>query len=123
VFGQGAQLTSSGVASTSADSLVLTCTEVTGPGLFFQANGLIAPISFGDGQLCAAIGIIRMGVVFPTGSTASYPGGLLPAPISVAGGPINPTDTKHYQCWYRDVPVFCTTATYNTSNGVSVTWQ
>jgi hypothetical protein len=123
VFGQGAQLTSSGVASTSADSLVLTCTEVTGPGLFFQANGLIAPISFGDGQLCAAIGIIRMGVVFPTGSTASYPGGLTPAPISVAGGPINPTDTKHYQCWYRDVPVFCTTATYNTSNGVSVTWQ
>ena len=108
VFPAGAQLTNSGNATVSADTLVLTCSNIPGPGLFFQANGIVSPLTFGDGMLCAAIGIIRMGVVFPTAGVASYPGGLTPAPIHLAGAPVNPGDTKHYQCWYRDIPPFCT---------------
>jgi hypothetical protein len=77
---------------------------------------------FGDGQLCAAIGIIRMGVVFPTAGVAAYPGGLTPNPISIAGAPIAAGNIKHYQCWYRDAAPFCTVDTFNLTNGVSLTW-
>jgi len=122
-FASGASLANSGAASVGADTLILTASNLTGPGLFFQANGVVSPITFGDGMLCAAIGIIRMGVVFPTAGVASYPGGLTPNPISVAGGPISATDVKHYQCWYRDAVPFCTGATYNLTQGLSITWQ
>jgi hypothetical protein len=122
-FATGGLLSGSGVASIANDTFVLTATDIPGPGLFFQANGMIPAIPFGDGQLCAAVGIIRMGVVFPTGTTASYPGGTTPAPIHIAGAPINAGDQKHYQCWYRDAPPFCTPDTFNTTNAVSVTWE
>ena len=36
---------------------------------------------------------------------------------------VNPGDTKHYQCWYRDIPPFCTSATFNLSQGLSITWN
>jgi hypothetical protein len=69
-----------------------------------------------------------MGVVFPTAGVASYPGGLTPAPIHIAGAPVltggSPTPpTKHYQCWYRDItPGFCNTAGHNMSNGLAIVW-
>lgn len=122
-FAAGGLLTNSGIASIGSDTLVLTASTITGPGLFFQANGVLgAPTAFGDGMLCAATGIIRMGVVFPTANTASYPGGLTPNPIHVAGGPINAGDTKHYQCWYRDAIAFCTASTFNLTQGLSLQW-
>ncbi len=122
-FPSGALLAASGGPSVGADTLVLTCSSMTGPGLFFQANGVAAlPIAFGDGMLCAAVGILRMGVVFPVAGSASYPGGLTPNPISIAGGPIVAGDVKHYQVWYRDAVAFCTASTFNTSNGLSITW-
>jgi hypothetical protein len=125
-FPAGGKLTSSGIAQDNpGDSLVLTCSNMPGPGLFFQSNGTAGPIvNFNDGTLCAAIGIIRMGVVFPSGGVASYPGGLTPAPIHIAGAPVlTPTPTKHYQCWYRDItPGFCNTQGHNMSNGVAIVW-
>jgi hypothetical protein len=126
-FPNGANLSSSGIASDSAsDTLVLTCTGMPGPGLFFQSNGLAGPfVNFNDGILCAAVGIIRMGVVFPAAGVASYPGGLTPAPIHIAGAPVmTPNPTKHYQCWYRDItPGFCNTLGHNMSNGIAITWS
>jgi hypothetical protein len=119
----GAQLAGSGNASVSVDTLVLTASDLTGPGLCFQATGLAAvPITFGDGMLCASIGIVRLGVAFPVAGVASYPNVLNPSPIHVAGAPVNPGDIRHYQCWYRDAAVFCSPSTYNTTNGVSVSW-
>ncbi len=123
-FANGTLLGTTGNASVGADTLALVTTDMTGPGLFFQANGLAAsPIAFGDGQLCASVGILRLGVVFPTAGSATYPGGLTPNPITVGGGPILAGDTKHYQVWYRDAAAFCTASTFNTSNGVSLTWS
>ncbi|MDZ4771546.1 MAG: hypothetical protein SGI72_00275 [Planctomycetota bacterium] len=122
-FAIGARLLGGGTPSVTSDSLTLNTSEMSGPGLFFQANGLAgSPIPFGDGMLCAAAGILRLGVVFPVAGAATYPGGLTPNPITVGGGPINAADVKHYQCWYRDAIAFCTVSTFNTSNGVSVTW-
>lgn len=121
-FPGGASLTNSGTASVAADTLSLTASDISGPGLFFQANGISGSIMFGDGMLCASAGILRMGVVFPTAGVASYPGGLTPNPITVAGGPISAGDIKHYQCWYRDAITFCTAATFNLSQGITLTW-
>ena len=125
-FPGGAILSSSGIAGASAgtDTLVLTATDIPGPGLFFQSSGLApSPVAFGDGQLCAAISIVRLGVVFPTAGVASYPGGLTPNPIHVQGGPIVAGDIKHYQCWYRSVPALCTTGSnYDLTQGLTLTW-
>jgi len=125
-FPVGANLSATGVAvDNPSDSVILTCTGMPGPGLFFQANGLVGPLlNFNDGTLCAAAGIIRMGVVFPTAGVASYPGGLTPNPIHIAGAPVlTPTPTKHYQCWYRDItPGFCNPAGHNMSNGLAIVW-
>jgi hypothetical protein len=121
-FAGGGLLVNSGISSISADSMTLKASDIPGPGLFFQSTGtgLISP--FGDGMLCASVGIVRMGVVFPDGfGVATYPGGLTPAPISSFGA--TPGSPRHYQCWYRDAVAFCTAATFNTSNGVSLTWM
>lgn len=118
----GALLTATGNASIGTDTVTLTCTDLTGPGLFFGSNGVAgAPISFGDGLLCAAVGIVRMGVVFPAGNSASYPGGLTPNPVHIAGGITSP-GAAFVQCWYRDAIAFCTSATYNLSNGLTILW-
>ncbi|MBL8859715.1 MAG: hypothetical protein JNL28_14510 [Planctomycetes bacterium] len=123
-FAGGAILTSTGIAGASAgtDTLVLTATDIPGPGLFFQSNGLLAtPANFGDGHLCAAVGIIRLGVVFPTAGVASYPGGLTPNPIHIQGGTAN-GQTKHYQCWYRSVPGLCGPNNYDLTQGLTLVW-
>jgi len=31
-------------------------------------------------------------------------------------------DFRYYQVWYRNPPVFCTSATFNFSNGTSLQW-
>jgi hypothetical protein len=123
-FPAGAILSSIGIAGASVgtDTLLLKATDIPGPGLFFQSTGLAGtPIPFGDGHLCAAVGIIRLGVVFPTGNVASYPGGLTPNPIHIAGGTMN-GDTRHYQCWYRSVPGLCNPQNFNLTQGLTLTW-
>ncbi|MDZ4772926.1 MAG: hypothetical protein SGI72_07295 [Planctomycetota bacterium] len=124
-FASGAKLATSGVPSIASDTLVLTASDVPGPGLFFQGTSAFAGgsgITFGDGLLCAGGTITRMGVVFPTGSTASYPGGLTPNPVSIAGATAV-GDVRNYQCWYRDSAVFCSPETYNLTNLVTLTWM
>lgn len=122
-FASGASLSSAGIAGASAgtDTLVLTASNIPGPGLFFQATGTVAAINFGDGHLCAASGIVRLGVVFPTSNVASYPGGLTPNPIHIAGGTAA-GDVRHYQCWYRDAVTVCGGATHNLTQGLTLTW-
>lgn len=123
-FPGGALLSISGVAGASVgtDTLVLTAADIPGPGLFFQSNGLAAsPVTFGDGQLCATVGIVRLGVVFPVAGVAAYPGGLTPNPIHVQGL-ANSGDTKHYQCWYRSVPGLCSASNFDLTQGVTLVW-
>lgn len=125
-FTSGAKLSASGSAGASAgtDTLTLTVTNIQGPALFFQGTGQYGGglgILFGDGLLCAGGVITRMGVVFPSGSSASYPGGLTPSPIHLAGATAA-GDIRHYQAWYRDSAPFCAVQTYNLSNGLSIWW-
>lgn len=123
-FAAGANLAASGVAGASAgtDTLVLTASNIPGPGLFFQSTGTApSALPFGDGLLCAAVGIVRLGVVFPTANVASYPGGLTPNPIHIGGGTAA-GDVRHYQCWYRDAVTVCAGATHNLTQGLTLTW-
>lgn len=120
-FPGGTILTDSGTASVGADTLVLTAVDIPGPGLFIQSNGLApTPIHLGDGYLCASVGIIRLGVAFPSGGIASYPAGQLP--IHVAGS-VSAGNVKHYQCWYRSQPALCTPGSnFGLSQGLMITW-
>lgn len=127
-FASGAILSAAGTpgASLATDTLVLTASNVSGPGLFFQGTAAFAGgagITFGDGLLCSGGTISRLGVVFPVGATAVYPGGFTPNPIHVAGAPINAGDVRNYQCWYRDAGTFCSSATFNLTNVIGVTWR
>src|SRR5205823_4814968 len=94
------------------------------PGLYFQGsaqqNGGLGSV-FGDGLRCAGGSIIRLGTKTASGGTSHYPDtghasvsvrGLIPA----SGG------TFAYQAWYRNSAGFCTSATFNLTNGWSATW-
>ncbi|MBL8858035.1 MAG: hypothetical protein JNL28_06000 [Planctomycetes bacterium] len=119
-----ARLADTGDAGIANDTLVLHATEIPGPALFFQGTGQAAGgagIPFGDGLLCIGGTITRMGIVFPTGTSAAYPGGTTGNPIHVAGA-TSAGDLRHYQAWYRDAAAFCTASTFNLTQGLSVTW-
>lgn len=116
----GARLRASGTPSVVFDSLLLVATQVpNGPALYFQGAGQTA-VPFGDGLLCAGGPIIRLGIVFASGNTSTYPSGAAPL-VSVQGLDVA-GDVRDYQIWYRDAGAFCTAATFNLSNALRVTW-
>ena len=50
-------------------------------------------------------------------------GTFLPGDPSIAAvGSATAGATLHYQAWYRDPAAFCTTATFDLTNGLEVTW-
>jgi hypothetical protein len=51
----------------------------------------------------------------------SYPG-VGDLPVSVKGGVALDGVTRSYQVWYRNAGSFCTSATFNLSNGLRVDW-
>ena len=121
----GALLTASGTASVANDSLVLHATGMSnGTVLFFEGSSMLnagAGAIFDDGLRCAASPTIRLGTKIVAGGAAQYPvagdssisiKGLVPA----IGG------TRIYQAWYRDSASFCTAATSNLTNAISVLW-
>jgi hypothetical protein len=123
-FVAGGLLSSSGSAGVSngTDTFDLRATNLTGIAVFFQSTGLSAnAILFGDGELCASVGIMRLGLglAFPQ---ATYPSGSAPR-IHLAGGPLQAGDLRHYQCSYRDPANFCTPGNFNLTQGLSVVWH
>ncbi|MBL8857344.1 MAG: hypothetical protein JNL28_02410 [Planctomycetes bacterium] len=119
----GGKLTGAGVPLLSGDTLVLSASQLP-PGtnaLFFQGTLALTNAAFGDGLLCAGGSITRLAIQGAPGGACSFPGAG-DAPIGVAGM-VLPAQTRNYQVWYRDAQAFCTPATYNLTNGVSVLWQ
>jgi hypothetical protein len=41
----------------------------------------------------------------------------------IASTPILAADVKHYQCWYRDAAALCAAATFNLTQGLTLTWS
>jgi hypothetical protein len=125
-LGSGATLDGDGSSSVAADSLTLTAGAMpaTTSVLFFQGTGQLGGgvgVTFGDGLRCVDGAIIRLKTKTASGGSASYPGVGDPS-ISVRGLVPPAGGLRYYQAWYRNAAAFCTSATFNLTNAVTVTW-
>ncbi len=123
-LGTGGRLRGMGVASITADTLVLSGTRMpSSSALYFQGltqqNGGLGAV-FGDGLRCAGGTVTRLGTKTNVAGASQYPAGA-DLPVSVRGGVTAP-GTRTYQIWYRNAAAFCTAATFNLSNGIEINW-
>ena len=126
--GSAARLTATGLPDVSNDTLVLqgigmppnsSCLYFQGSAK--QSSGLGA--AFGDGLRCAGGTVIRLATKTNNSSgTSTYPG-FFDQSVSVKGNLSFFGGTRYYQCWYRNAAAYCTTSTFNVSNGYQVDWR
>ena len=91
--------------------------------LYFQGTTREAGgsgVTFGDGLRCAGGTRVRLGTTTNVGGMSQYPSGAEPA-VSVQGG-CSSGDVRTYQIAYRNPAPFCTSSTFNTSNGLEILW-
>ncbi len=116
----GGNLTATGTSSIAADTLVLVGTGMpNSSALYFQGTTQISTI-FGDGIRCAGGTVIRLGTKANAAGASQYPAAGDPS-VSVRGL-VGAAGTRTYQVWYRNAASFCTSATFNLTNGLLVTW-
>src|SRR5207244_9912002 len=97
----GANLTASGAASASGDTLVLLGSGMpNSSALYFQGTTQISLV-FGDGLRCAGGTIVRLGTEVNSAGASQYPFGA-DLPISQRGRVPAGGGTRTYQCWLRD---------------------
>jgi hypothetical protein len=93
--------------------------------LYFQGttrlnagNGAV----FGDGLRCAGGTVVRLGTKANAAGASQYP---VAGDLSVsAKGLITAPGTYTYQVWYRNADqTFCTTNTFNLTNGYEIVWN
>jgi hypothetical protein len=89
--------------------------------LFFQGSAQVSAVVAGDGIRCTGGTLIRLGVASASGSGDATHPGAGDGPISVHTL-LQPGERRFYQAYYRDPADFCTTATFNMTNGLSVLW-
>lgn len=123
-IGEGGTLRSSGRASLANDTVTLLGDGMPDTfALYFQgtlqqSGG--AGTAVGDGLRCAGGSLVRFSAQVISGGLSSYP---LPGQLSVSQrGMVIEPGTRTYQVWYRNPVPFCTSDTYNFSNGVTVVW-
>jgi hypothetical protein len=121
----GALLEAYGTPSVSLDSLQLRGSGMpNSSALYFQGTTEVGGgfgAYFGDGLRCAGGSVIRLGTKVNALGASQYPSGAN-QPVSVRGA-VPPGSVRTYQVWYRNAAGgFCTSSTFNLSNGVSVTW-
>ncbi len=124
-FVQSGRLVASGTPRISADTVLLSGTQMgtSGSCLYFQGtatSGFGIGTVFGDGFRCAAGSVIRLGTKTNSGGSSSYPTGGDPS-VHVRGGVVSP-GTRYYQTWYRNAAAFCTSSTFNLTNGFQISW-
>lgn len=126
VDANGACLTSTGVPSLVAPTLVLHGAGMpNSSALYFQGTsqaGGGAGLPFGDGLRCAGGSVVRLGVAINSGGASSFPSAGQPS-IPAQGMVFVPGTMRTYQVWYRNAdPAYCTPATFNLGNGLQVLW-
>ena len=124
----GGWLAARGDATVSADTLVLYATRLLphATAVFYQGDlqrrggrGIV----LGDGLSCIGGNLIRFGVRSAIAGNTSWGAGVPGAgPISVSGTIPIAGATRQYQAYYRDSASFCSTQTFNLTNGVTVVW-
>jgi hypothetical protein len=122
---QGARLTATGGPSIGDDTLVLAGSSMpNAAALYFQGttrqNGGLGVV-FGDGLRCAGGTIHRLATKLNAGGASQFPGAG-DASVS-ARGIVTAVGTRTYQVWYRNAAAFCTSSTFNLSNGLEIVWS
>ncbi|MCY2961840.1 MAG: hypothetical protein NTY35_16915 [Planctomycetota bacterium] len=124
----GARLSARGAANVGLDDVTLDVRGTTPSGtvLFFQgtspqAGG--AGVAFGDGVRCVGGSQVRLAVRVAVLGAASFGAAVAGDPrVSSAGG-LAGGGERLYQVWYRDAqPAYCTSSTFNLSNGIAIRW-
>jgi Tol biopolymer transport system component len=122
----GVFLQTLGQASVAVDTLTLVASSVppNAPVMFLQGLGFSAGgFPFGDGLRCVSGATTRLALRFASSGTLMY-GFIGTDPLlSVQGAVALGGDWRYYQAWYRSPQAFCTSATFNLSNGASVLWS
>jgi len=118
----GGLLSASGTASISNDTLALQGSQMTdSSAVYFQGASFVhLAIDYGDGLRCVTGSLTRLGTRPNVTGASSVPAPGNPT-LSIAGGVATP-GTRYYQVAYRDTASFCTPATFNMTNAVSVVW-
>jgi hypothetical protein len=117
----GSSLRAFGEASLSSDTLKFFVLGVPNTSfVLFQGSTLGAGSIFGDGRRCVGGTVLRLGGSAITGDVGTYPSPGQAA-VSVQGEIAGP-GSLHYQALFRDLFTYCTSATSNLTNSVSVTW-
>lgn len=123
----GAQLSASGFASVSTDSLVFAADGMsTAAATIVQSSGYAqypwTSTFAGDGRVCVAAPLTRIRTVAAPGGAATYPlaGDV---PISIRGNVPAIGGTRYYFVRYRNALSFCTPAPFNVTNGLIVAWR
>jgi hypothetical protein len=121
--GTGGRLVGAGLASTAADSLSLSVSNLPASTtvLLFQGTTTTAS-AFGDGLRCAAGTILRLGTRTTSAGAASWPGTGGAPGLSTIGAIPTAGGVRNYQAWYRNSASFCTPSVFNLTNGLQVTW-
>ncbi len=120
----GARLSVTGRPSIANDTVILAGSGMpNASALYFQgtlrqAGGI--GVAFGDGLRCVGGTITRLATKTNGLYAAQFPD-VGDATVSVRGG-VLAGDVKAYQVWYRNAAAFCTSSTFNLTNGVQVVW-
>jgi len=123
-LGIGGKLFASGTPSISNDTLILLGTQMPdASALYFQGTtqqNSGAGVVFGDGKRCAGGTTVRLKTVWNVGGASQYPQAGDPS-VSVRGQ-ITVPSIRTYQVWYRNAAAFCTPSTFNSTQGIEITW-
>jgi hypothetical protein len=126
----GALLTASGVASIAGDTLLFTtqAEKATALSVVNQGDAQVSPTAFGQGLRCAGGHVKRLYSHSASGGSISAPTGTDPnvhTRSAALGDPLVAGSVRYYYVYYRDQTVLggCpSTATFNTTQSVQVTW-
>lgn len=124
----GAVLDGAGRPRTNLDTLALVARGLpTNTVVIFllgstKVNGGSGTV-FGDGLRCIGGTIVRLATRHSANGIATWGFGVAGAPLlSVQSGVPLGGDVRYYQAWYRNATSFCSSATYNLTNGFEVGW-
>jgi hypothetical protein len=124
-FGAGATLRAVGEPSLGGDTLVLHGANMPSSAvLYFQGVGSVAGAAgtpFGDGLRCVSGPFVRLATKVNANGQSSFPSGM-DASVSIGGG-IHSPGLRTYRVRYRNSATFCTSDTFNTTNGLEILWM
>jgi hypothetical protein len=124
LYDAGAQLTATGTASVSADTVVLKATAMSGAQSWYFQSTEQAAQPWGYGLLCMSGALLRVGQKALVNGSSTNPSGT-DFPLSVKGAIPPSGGTRHYQVSYRQANPPCTpapTSNTNRTNGVTIVW-